>query len=164
MFKLTPQYLVSHDQVAFNKFASPHQLLPFKNGKCHRQFTDSLNPVSLFVLPAIRRIKSTVWTTTNSKFVFRNTSNYLYSNTVICVFYEHDTLMGHHLSRLTFPLSPSLSLSLSLSLFLFQFRSNFHPNWSGKSGFRLCASRTGHSDGKYHFQLFWKSLKDSISS
>ena len=52
MFKLTPQYLVSHDQVAFNKFSSPQQLISFEEGHIA---TDShvVNPVFDYVPPEL---------------------------------------------------------------------------------------------------------------
>lgn len=52
MFKYTPQYLISHDQVAFNKCDSPQHLVPFVDGdivsKC-----EVINPVFDYVPPEL---------------------------------------------------------------------------------------------------------------
>jgi translation initiation factor eIF-2B subunit beta len=52
MFKLTPQYLVSHDQLAFNKFSSPQQVMPYEESdmatKCQ-----VVNPVFDYVPPEL---------------------------------------------------------------------------------------------------------------
>ncbi|KAI1289579.1 Translation initiation factor eIF-2B subunit beta [Halotydeus destructor] len=52
LFKYTPQYLVSHDQVAFNKSDSPEYLVPFENGDLVAQ-CDVLNPVFDYVPPEL---------------------------------------------------------------------------------------------------------------
>lgn len=53
MFKLNSQYVVSHDQLAFNKFSSPQDILNYQvdystNAKCH-----VLNPVFDYVPPEL---------------------------------------------------------------------------------------------------------------
>ncbi|XP_054161563.1 translation initiation factor eIF-2B subunit beta-like [Oppia nitens] len=52
MFKLTPQYLVSHDQLAFNKFSSPQQVMPYEEPE---MATDCqvVNPVFDYVPPEL---------------------------------------------------------------------------------------------------------------
>lgn len=51
MFKLTPLYLVSYDQLAFNKFSSPQDILKYENSystKCQ-----VVNPVFDYVPPEL---------------------------------------------------------------------------------------------------------------
>lgn len=52
MFKLTPQYLVSHDQLAFNKFSSPQEVMPYDEPSLstHCQI---VNPVFDYVPPEL---------------------------------------------------------------------------------------------------------------
>jgi translation initiation factor eIF-2B subunit beta len=52
MFKFTPQYLVSHEQVAFNRFASPQQVMPYDNGQVVAN-CEVVNPVFDYVPPEL---------------------------------------------------------------------------------------------------------------
>ena len=52
MFKLTPQYLVSHDQLAFNKFSSPQQVMPYEESDLATN-CQVVNPVFDYVPPEL---------------------------------------------------------------------------------------------------------------
>ena len=52
MFKYTPEYLVSHDQVAFNKCGSPESLIPCRRGNLVLNL-DVMNPVFDYVPPEL---------------------------------------------------------------------------------------------------------------
>lgn len=52
MFKYTPQYLVSHDQIAFNNSGAPQEIIPFERGDLVGR-VDPLNPVFDYVPPEL---------------------------------------------------------------------------------------------------------------
>ena len=52
MFKLTPQYLVSHDQLAFNKFSSPQQVMAYEEPTLSTD-CQIVNPVFDYVPPEL---------------------------------------------------------------------------------------------------------------
>lgn len=52
MFKYTPQYLISHDQIAFNKSGAPQDIIPFERGDLVGK-VDPLNPVFDYVPPEL---------------------------------------------------------------------------------------------------------------
>lgn len=52
IFKYTPQYLVSHDQITFNKNASPQDILSFERGDLVGK-VEPLNPVFDYVPPEL---------------------------------------------------------------------------------------------------------------
>lgn len=52
MFKLTPQYLVSHDQLAFNKFSNPQQVMSYEESDLATE-CQVVNPVFDYVPPEL---------------------------------------------------------------------------------------------------------------
>ncbi|XP_015787247.1 translation initiation factor eIF-2B subunit beta [Tetranychus urticae] len=70
IFKITPNYLISHDQVAFNKFVSPHQILPFHESPFSTE-TEVVNPVFDYVPPELVNGFVTNWGCYTPSYVYR---------------------------------------------------------------------------------------------
>ncbi|XP_053202502.1 translation initiation factor eIF-2B subunit beta-like [Panonychus citri] len=70
IFKITPNYLISHDQVAFNKFVSPHQVLQF-NEAPYATETEVVNPVFDYVPPELVNGFVTNWGFYTPSYVYR---------------------------------------------------------------------------------------------
>ena len=52
MFKITPEYLITHDQVAFNKLNLPHQVMPFHESPLSTE-SEIVNPAFDYVPPEL---------------------------------------------------------------------------------------------------------------
>lgn len=70
IFKICPDYLISHDQVAFNKFSSPHEVFPYQEAPCSAN-AEIINPVFDYVPPELVNGFVTNWGCYNPSYVYR---------------------------------------------------------------------------------------------
>lgn len=70
IFKICPNYLVSHDQVAFNRFSSPREVFPYQEAPCSTD-AEIVNPAFDYVPPELVNGFVTNWGCYNPSYVYR---------------------------------------------------------------------------------------------